>query len=66
MTPEEAAAKCRTAFPETGDTIKDFELDERGGGLAETVWHDLRFGIRQFRKEPRFHKPLRCSHWRWG
>src|SRR5258708_1708235 len=53
MTPEEARRNAERHFGNIG-YIKDLSWDERGGGLAETVWQDLRFGIRQCRKSSGF------------
>ena len=49
MTPEAARRIAEQHFGNRG-YIKDLSWEERGGGLLETLWHDLKFGIRQLRK----------------
>jgi putative ABC transport system permease protein len=53
LSPEEAR---RQAVQHFGNSryIKDLSWDERGGGIMETMWKDLRFGYRQLRKSPGF------------
>jgi len=41
--------------------IKDLSWEERGGGLAETVWQDLKFGIRQLWKSSGFYRCRRAQ-----
>jgi len=53
MTPEAARRTAEHHFGNRG-YIKDLSWEERGGGLVETLWHDLKFGIRQLRKSPGF------------
>ncbi len=53
MTPEAARRTAEHHFGNRG-YIKDLSWEERGGGLVETLWHDLKFGIRQLRKSSGF------------
>ena len=53
MSPEEARRNATQHFGNSG-YIKDLSWDERGGGLTETIWQDVRFGYRQLRKSPGF------------
>jgi len=53
MTPEAARRTAEQHFGNRG-YIKDLSWEERGGGLAETIWHDLKFGVRQLRKSSGF------------
>jgi hypothetical protein len=53
MPPEEARRSAERSFGNSG-YIKDLSWDERGGGITETIWQDLRFGYRQLRKDPGF------------
>jgi putative ABC transport system permease protein len=53
MSPDEA---WRAALESFGSPARARELayDVRGGGMAETLWQDLRFGFRLLRKNPSF------------
>jgi macrolide transport system ATP-binding/permease protein len=53
MTPKEARRSAEQHFGNAG-YIKDVSWDVRGGGVMETVWQDVRFGIRQLRRSPGF------------
>jgi macrolide transport system ATP-binding/permease protein len=53
MSVDEARQSAERGFGNAG-YIKDVSWDERGGGVAETLWQDLRFGWRQLRKAPGF------------
>jgi macrolide transport system ATP-binding/permease protein len=53
MPPDEARAAARKSF---GNLSRRTELgyDVRGGGWLETLWQDLRFGVRMLLKQPGF------------
>ncbi len=53
MTPEEARRSAEQHFGNAG-YIKDASWDVRGGGIMETLWQDVRFGIRQLRRSRGF------------
>jgi predicted permease len=53
MSREEARRSAERHFGNSG-YIQDLSWDERGGGIVETIWQDLRFGFRQLRKNPGF------------
>ena len=52
MSAQEARLSAARSFGNSG-YIKDLSWDERGGGVVETLWQDLRFGWRQLRKNSR-------------
>ena len=53
MTPEEARRAARRSFGNVG-RIRDLAYEVRGGGMLETVWQDLRYGVRMLAKHPGF------------
>jgi macrolide transport system ATP-binding/permease protein len=53
MSPKEARQDAVQHFGNYGH-IKDLSWDVRGGGMAETLWQDLRFGVRQLQRSAGF------------
>jgi hypothetical protein len=53
MSAADARASAERSFGNAG-YIKDVSWDERGGGVVETLWQDLRFGWRQLQEAPGF------------
>jgi hypothetical protein len=53
MKPDEARATALRNFGNVG-RIKDLAYGVRGGGILETIFHDLRFGLRMLIKRPGF------------
>lgn len=53
MTPEEAERDARRRFGNLG-LIKERCRDVRGGGMLETLWQDLHYGVRMLVRKPGF------------
>jgi predicted permease len=51
MSPEEAEREARRRFGNVGH-IKDMGRDIKGGGFMESLWQDLRYGVRMLTKTP--------------
>lgn len=53
MGPKEARRAALESFGSPG-RARELAYDVRGGGMAETIWQDVRFGFRLLRKNPSF------------
>ncbi len=53
MGPEEARKVAMRSFGNLV-RIRDLAYDVRGGGMLETLWQDLRYGVRMLLKHPGF------------
>ncbi len=53
MSPEEAGREARKRFGNI-QTVREECRETRGASLGETVWQDVRFGLRMMRKNPGF------------
>jgi hypothetical protein len=53
MRPEEARLAAIRSFGNFG-LMRDLVYDVRGGGMLETLWQDLRYGVRMLLKHPGF------------
>jgi hypothetical protein len=53
MSPEEAAREARKRFGNL-QSVREECREKRGASFGETVWQDVRFGVRMLRKNPGF------------
>ncbi|HEX7174993.1 MAG TPA: ABC transporter permease [Pyrinomonadaceae bacterium] len=53
MTPEEARLAARRSFGNPG-RMAERAYEVRGGGIVETFWQDIRYGVRSLLKQPGF------------
>jgi predicted permease len=53
MEPEEARRTALRSFGNTG-RIRDIAYEVRGGGVLETIWQDIRYGVRMMLRNPGF------------
>src|SRR5580658_259962 len=53
MSPEDAAREARKRFGNL-QSVREECRDRRGAIIGEEIWRDIRFGVRQLRKNPGF------------